>query len=186
MKLQMFARTAEKKGDAKRLRREGKIPAVIYTQGKAGESIAVESSAFQSLLRQVQSGRLPTTVFTLVDDKKKERRVIIKDIQYFVTNYDIIHLDFEELHDNVMVNVKVPIECLGLVDCVGVKLGGALRQAVRYLRVRCLPNNIPAAFELDIRNMNLFESRRLADLQIPETVRPLMNLNTVAAIIVKR
>jgi large subunit ribosomal protein L25 len=95
-------------------------------------------------------------------------------------------MDFEELADDVPVNVKVPIECAGIVDCIGIKLGGVLRQVIRSLKVRCLPKDIPNAFVIDIRSMNQRETRRLSDLNIPESIRPLVDLNEVAVAIVKR
>ena len=187
MKLNVISRTAGKKSASKQLRRAGQIPAVVYMRGKeTAENIAVKISEFESVLRQVQPGRLSTLIFTLVDEKGKVHRVLLKEIQYHVTKYNVIHLDFEELVDNVPVNVKVPIECVGIVDCVGIKLGGVLRQVIRYLKVRCLPQNIPSAFTLDIRNLGQRETRRLMDLDIPETVRPLTDLNEVAIAIVKR
>lgn len=185
MKLQISKRSADKKGDTKKLRREGFIPAVIYLRGKEGENVALRSSEFSSLLRLVQPGRLSTQVFTL-DHNGKERRAILKEIQYHPTTYNVIHLDFEELHDNLPVNVKVPIECTGVVDCIGVKLGGVLRQVIRHLRVRCLPKDIPTVFQLDVKNLGQRETRRLKDLEIPKTIRPLADLNEVAVVIVKR
>jgi large subunit ribosomal protein L25 len=186
MKLKMLTRPSESKSAVKKLRRENSIPAVIYGFGKEAEKIAVESPEFTAHLRSVQPGRLSTTIFTLVDSHGKERRAILKEIQYKVTTYDVIHLDFEELQDKVMVNVKVPIEPINFAECPGVKLGGVLRQVIRHLRVRCLPKDIPQAFVLDAKDMGPRESRRLSDLDIPNTVRPLTNLNEVAAVIVKR
>jgi large subunit ribosomal protein L25 len=185
MKLQMNSRTAQKKSESKKLRREGLIPSVIYIKGKVSENVAVPEAGFSSLLRQVMPGRLSTTVFTLADDGKS-RRALIKEIQYHPTTYNVLHLDFEELHDKETVTVKVPIECIGQVDSVGIKLGGTLRQVLRYVRVSCLPKDIPSAFEVDVRNMGLNETKRLADLSIPESVRLLADPSDVAVSIVKR
>ncbi|QLH35668.1 MAG: 50S ribosomal protein L25/general stress protein Ctc [Parachlamydiaceae bacterium] len=187
MKLNVTKRTAGKKSESKQLRRAGQIPAIIYMRGKeTADNITLKGFEFESLLRQIQPGRLSTQVFTLVDEQGKERKVLLKEIQYHVTKYDVIHLDFEELVDDVPVNVKVPIECTGVVDCIGIKLGGVLRQVIRFLKVRCLPKDIPSAFTLDIKDMEQRETRRLKDLNIPDTIRPLVDLNEVAVAIVKR
>lgn len=186
MKLKTVARKAGSKSETNRLRREGYIPVVLYVRGKEGETLAVESSEFGSFLRNVKSGHLPTTIFTLVDDKGRERRVIIKDIQYEVTTYVVRHLDFEELLEDHKINIKIPIECIGMADCVGIKLGGVLRQVIRHVSVRCLPKDLPSFFELDVKELALKQTKRLSDLDIPETVRPLMKLNEVVAVIVKR
>ncbi len=186
MKLKFINRPAENKSERNKLRREGFIPAVMYQHQKEAHSIAVEKSAYQAIVRQLPSGRLSTVIFTLVDEKGKEHRAILKEIQYHITNYEVIHLDFEELLDNVPVNIKVPIEFTGVVDCIGVKLGGVLRQVIRYLKVRCLPKDIPTAFQIDVSQLNLADLRRLQDLEIPPTVRPLVDLHEVAVVVVRR
>lgn len=186
MKLQVFKRSADKKSETSKLRRAGHIPATIYQKGKDADNIAVLNSEFGTVLREVQPGRLSTQIISLVDDKGNERRALLKEIQRNVVTYDVIHLDFEELNDKLPVGVKVPIECTGVADCVGVKLGGAIRQVIRYVKVRCLPKDIPQAFYVDVKALNIGETRRLAELAIPNTVKPLADLNEVAVAIVKR
>ncbi len=185
MKLQTVSRKANSKSEVNKLRREGLIPAVLYVRGKESETIAINSNEFGAFLRQVKSGHLPTTVFTLVDGNK-QRRVIIKDIQYAITTYAVMHLDLEELIDDQKVNVKIPIECIGSAECPGVKIGGVLRQVIRHIRVCCLPKDLPSFFELDVSGLGLKQSKRLKDLVIPQTIRPLVDLDEVAAVIVKR
>lgn len=186
MKLQLTNRSAKRKSEAKKLRREGYIPAVIYSKGEAGETVSVKKEEFSTFLRHLEKGRLPTTVLTLASSSGKDRKAIIKDIQYNVVNYEVISLDFEELHDDRPVNIKVPVECQGGAECIGVKLGGVLRQVIRHVRVRCLPRDIPSVFTLDVTNLDMRQSRRLSDIAWPETVRPLADLNEVAVVIVKR
>lgn len=186
MKLNVQARVAKQKGQNNRLRREGKIPAVLYSQGKPGEAIAVEGEIFLSLLRTLEPGHLPTTVITLVDKNGKERKALIKDIQYEPTTYQVEHLDFEELHRDVTVDVKVPIHFTGKEQCPGIKLGGVLRQVIRHYRVRCFPNKLPTYFELDVSSMNMKQSKRLREIQLPEGVKGLTPANEVAVVIAKR
>jgi large subunit ribosomal protein L25 len=187
MKLNVSKRNADKKSEAKQLRRNGMIPAVLYSQGKEGETIAICNNEFQKLLASIQKGHLPTTVFTLVDQAGKSRKAIIKDIQYAFTTYAVLHIDFEEVHEDVPVSLKVPIVYTGVADCVGIKLGGVLRQVIRYLRVKCLPRDIPKNFSLDVTQMKMKETKRLRDIALPEGVRALVtDLNSVVAVIVKR
>lgn len=186
MKLNITARTAERKSDAKKYRREGKIPAVLYARGQNSEAIVVDEAEFQTLLRNIQKGQLSTTKITLADEKGKERQAIVKDIQYHVTTYRVIHLDLEELLDDVKIKVKVPIKFSGVVDCVGIKLGGVLRQVIRYLRVECLPKDMPKFFDMDVKDLTIKETRKLNELKIPSTVRPLVKLDEVCVVIAKR
>lgn len=186
MKLNMIKRDAAVKSEVKKLRRSGYIPGVIYAKGQECVSVAVSAAEFDALLRSIQKGRLSTTVVSLVDEQGVVRRAIVKEIQYDVTSYEVINLDFEELHDNVPVNVKVPIEFLGVADCVGIKLGGVLRQVIRQVRVRCLPQQIPSNFTLDVSGLAIKQSLRLSDIAWPAELRPLANLDEVAVVIAKR
>src|SRR3569832_2004744 len=123
--LTALSRASTKKSDTKQIRREGKIPAILYSTGKPNIQLTVSGEEMGAILRQMKPGHLGTTVFHLKLDGK-ERRAIIKDIQYQLTTYQVSHIDFEELFEDVPVSGKVPIQCTGVADCVGVKLGGFL------------------------------------------------------------
>ena len=186
MELKMFPRDAAKKSHTKNARLDGLIPAVIYSAGKPGETITVEAPVFTNFLAKLKRGRLPTIQFTLVGEGGQTRRAVVKDIQYDITTYAVIHLDFQEIHDDAEVNVKVPIECTGLVECVGIKQGGVLRQVIRYVKVRCKPRDMPAYFNLDVTNLEMKQTKRLSDLTIPAGVKPRADLKEVAVVIAKR
>lgn len=185
MKLAVKPRLGEKKKDVKDIRREGNIPAIIYFSKGEPEKLIVEGTEFKAVLRGMKPGQLPTTVFTL-SDGKKDRRAIIKDIQYHLTTYVVSHIDFEELVDDVPVNIKVPVNCIGVMDCVGIKLGGFLRQVVRHVKVQCLPKHIPAEFNIDVRDLGIRQSKRMKDVELPAGVRPLASLEEVLVVIAKR
>ena len=186
MKLNMIKRSNEKKGAVKRLRREGMIPAVLYLRGQPSETMAVSEAEFEALLRHVPKGRLATARVQLVDESGAKRTAIIKAIDYCVTSYKVIHLDFEELKADVKVKVNIPIECIGAADCSGIKLGGVLRQVIRALKVQCLPKDIPSYFEVDVKNLAVNDAIKLGALSIPAEVRPLNRLDEVCVVIAKR
>jgi large subunit ribosomal protein L25 len=185
MKLAVKKRVSEKKSEMNEIRRQGDIPAVIYSSKTQPEKLVVVGVDFRTALREMQPGQLPTTVFTL-SDGKKERRVIVKDIQYHLTTYAASHIDFEELFDEVPVNVKVPVNCTGVADCMGIKLGGFLRQVVRHVKVECLPKAIPAEFFVDVKDLGIRQSKRLKDLVLPTGVKTLSNPEEVIVVIAKR
>jgi large subunit ribosomal protein L25 len=186
MKLSVKARGAERKSESKAIRREGNIPAIIYGKGKENEPVAVNGVDFEKALRESQKGHLPTIVFTLVGEDGSERKALVKDVQYHRTTYKTLHLDLEELQDDVPVQVNIPIEFTGAAECAGIKLGGVLRKVIRRLRVKCLPKDLPAFFELDVRELALKGTRRLADIALPAGVQPQQDLNEVAVVIAKR
>ncbi|NGX59985.1 MAG: 50S ribosomal protein L25 [Chlamydiae bacterium] len=185
MNLTAKKRAGETKGETKQIRRSGNIPAVFYAPGETGISIEIDGPEFAAAMRNIKQGHLSTTIFTLnVDGKKK--KAIVKGIQYELTSYDVIHLDFEELKDDIPVTVKVPVECVGLADCVGVKLGGFLRQIIRNVKVKCLPKDIPSEFALDISELKIKQSKRLSDITMPKGVNPIAAADEVVAVIAKR
>lgn len=186
MKLNYRQRNAERKSETKRLRSTGAIPSIIYSRGNESTNIAVEASDFTALVRHVKPGHLSAQVFSLVAEDGSLKRALLKGIQYEPTTYQVIHLDFEELVKDHKVNVKVPIEWVGAADCVGVKLGFVLRAVIRSMPVSCLPEHIPESFQLDVRSMGARDVKRLKDLEIPETVRPLKDLNEVIVVMAKR
>ena len=179
-------RPAKNKGEAKKLRREGKVPAVMYSQNNTSETIAVQTTDFQAVLRALKPGFLPTTIFKLVDTKGKSRRAVVKDIQYNITSYDVIHLDFLELDEAKPLSLKVPIQCINQVDCLGVKAGGYVRAVMRHIQVQCLPKHIPTHFDIDVKDLEMNQSKRVRDLSLPSEIRSLGRENDTVVSIVKR
>lgn len=185
MELTLKNRDAATKGEVKRIRREKNIPAILYSKGGKGENVVVEGRAFAKHLYKIEQGTLCAQVFTL----KLARgtvRALIKDIQYAVTTYDPLHIDFEELHEDRPVELNIPIRLVRTAECAGVKLGGIVRQVTRYLRIRCLPKDIPTEFALDVADLPLGHSRRLDQLVIPKGVTPLTPLDQVAALVARK
>lgn len=186
MELKVIKREAQKKSQAGQLRREAKIPAIVYHGNNPGETIAVDDAEFQAILRSIKPGHLSTTQFTLTKEDGAKAKAIVKEIQYHPTTYKIQHLDFQELKDDMFVNLNVPVVYKGAADCVGIKLGGVVRQPIRMLEVRCLPKDIPESFILDITKLSMNQSLKLKDIAIPEGVRPRKELKAVVLTIVKR
>ena len=112
---------------------------------------------------------------------------IVKDIHYHPTTYVPQHIDFLVLETDTAVSVNVPIVVLGAAECPGIKLGGFARQPIRALTVKCLPKDIPQQFFLNIQDLQLAQSKRLSDIEVPSSVKPMAkNMNEVAIVIAKR
>lgn len=185
MKLTVTRRSAGKKTENKQIRREGNVPAVLYSKGEKGQEIVVDGIAFKKILNATPTGTLSSKIFHL-DFDGKTVKAIVKDIQYNITNYNVIHLDFEQLHDEHPVTVKIPLRCINVADCAGVKLGGVVRQVVRHVPVVCLPKDIPSEFEVDVRDLALGQMMKLSALKIPQGVRPTISLKEVAIVIARK
>jgi len=182
------SKTREKttKGSVKQCRREGHIPYIVYSNGQTKEMGTVLKADINTLLRSIRFGFLCTTKLMLQNDAGHERPVVVKDIQYHPTTYEILHLDFLELEEGCPIKCKVPIDCINTVDCVGVKLGGMLRTVLRHVKVKCLPKNIPSHFEIDVKDLGMRESKRVEDISLPEGVKCLANPRDVLVSVVKK
>ncbi|MCH9633815.1 MAG: General stress protein CTC [Chlamydiae bacterium] len=186
MKLKVKIRLAETKKIVNDIRREGNIPAILYAKDHPNKLIEVVGPEFKAHLRAIPQGGLPNTIFTLEDEEGKVFKALVKDIQYHVSTYEILHLDFIYLLEDTPVNVKIPLRFKGVADCVGVKLGGVVRPVIRHLKVRCLPKHIPTEFNLNVSKLSINQSMRLSKIELSEKIKPLLDLNEVAVVIAKR
>lgn len=185
MKLTVKNREGARKSEAKQIRRANNVPAILYSPGQTNELLVVDGVEFATVIRGMKPGHLSTTIFILKSGNK-ERRAVIKDIQYQLTTYRVSHIDFQELVEGMPISVKVPIVCIGMAECAGIKLGGMLRQVIRTILVECEPKNIPGEFIVDIRDLGIRQKKRLSDLEMPQGVKPLADLNEVVVTIAKQ
>ena len=186
MKLKLAKRENNKKKSAlTKDRFEGNIPASIYNSGKPSTPVTVNGTEFAAHMRSIAKGYLPTTVFEL-DLEGTLHSAIIKEIQYHSTTYQVRHLDFQLLEDKTPIFVKIPVVFSGSGDCVGVKLGGFIRQILHHVKVRCLPADMPKEFTLDIRNLEIGQSKRIRDIETGDKVRTVINEKEIVVVIAKR
>ena len=153
------------KGVARSLRREGRIPGIIY--GRARQPQALSISA-RELLRLLEHISAENTVIDLTIDGTTAR-TLIRQIQRHPLKRDIIHVDLQELIAGEKVEVKIPIVLQGVPAGVRTS-GGILDQVMRELRVRVDPAHIPARFEVDVLELNIGHSIHVSDLTIPPGV----------------
>jgi len=185
MKLTISKRVSERKSDAKKLRRSAQVPGVLYGLEGDNQNISFPLDQLQAILREIRQGLLSTTVFEL-SDGDTTHRALIKEIQYHPASYAVLHADFCLVSHKKPVTVTVPIQVTGLADCVGIKGGGFMRQVIRAMKVSCPHNKIPQEFLLDVRELDISQSKTLADIVIPAGIKPLAKMNEVAVVIAKR
>ena len=188
MKLEVQTRTTGKKGETNKLRREGNIPAILYGVNVPGIPVHVKGDEIKAILRNIQPGLLATSLFELVEPgHNKRHKAIIKEIQYNVASYEVEHIDFALVTESQPVTVNVSVRIVGAAECVGVKLGGFLRQVVRRVKVSCLPKHIPQELTIDVRELNVGQSKTLADIAIPAHVTPVAaDLSGVVVVVGKK
>ena len=148
------------KNAARRVRRAGKIPAVLY--GAGHEPVAVEVDPKQiSRILYSESGH--NTIFDVDLSGKGTAKVMIVDWQIEPIKDALIHIDLKRIALDKTLEVSVPIRLTG--TAVGVKTeGGMLDQVLREVEIECLPANIPSHIDVDVTNLHLHEVLRVKDL----------------------
>ena len=161
--LSVIERKEFKKGPAKQLRKEGKIPAVIY--GHADPlHISVDAREFSKKFKVVTEN----TIISL-DMAGKTVEVLVKDLQENMVTDSIEHIDFYEIEKGKSLKTHVPIHLIG--NSVGVKEGGMLEQKIDQLEVECLPKDLPEDINLDVSGLAMGDSIHIGDITLPEGVK---------------
>jgi len=161
--LQAATRANTGKGAARSLRREGKVPGVIYGHNRSPETLAIEAAALNKMLIGVSAG---TTVFDVVVHGRPAVKALIREIQRdSVRPAEILHLDLYEVRADEKVTLSVPIHLTGVPDGVR-NFGGVLDHVLRELEIEVLPADIPEHVELDVTALTIGHSLFVRDVRI--------------------
>jgi large subunit ribosomal protein L25 len=157
--LEAQPRTAGTKNDARRVRKQGKVPGVVYGANKPTLSVSVDPRQVSRILHS-ETGY--NTVFDLALDGERTKAMIV-DWQYEPIKGALLHIDLKRIAMDQKLRVNVPIELVG--EPAGVKQqGGILEQIVREVEVECLPGDIPNAIELNVSELVFGMVLRVSDL----------------------
>ncbi|MBA3495962.1 MAG: 50S ribosomal protein L25 [Gemmatimonadales bacterium] len=161
--LQVASRTTRGKGAARSLRREGKVPGVIYGHGREAEPVTVDSSALTRMLVGISAG---TTILDVTVDGRAPVKALIREIQRdSLRPADILHLDFYEVRVDEEITLAVPVRLVGVPDGVR-NSGGVLDHVLRELEIEVLPSDIPEHVELDVTALTIGHSLFVRDIRI--------------------
>lgn len=168
--LEVSPRERTGKSVAGKLRRQGKVPAVVYGGHRDPVAIEVDRKVVSELIQKSEHG--VRSVFLLkMTGTDQQRHAMIKDIQIDPISRRMTHIDFVRVAMDEKVRVTVPVHLNGTAH--GVKEGGLLDFQVRELHVECLPGAIPDSIEVDISPLGHHEYYRISDLKPPEGVKVL-------------
>jgi large subunit ribosomal protein L25 len=169
-------RAAGNKNEARRVRRGGKIPAVVYGAGKNAVSVSVDPRQVSRILHSA-SGH--NTIFDLAVDGDRTKAMIV-DWQYEPIKGSLLHIDLKRIAMDQKLTVMVPIVLKG--EAVGVKQqGGILEQVTRELEIECLPSDIPSQIDADVSELVFGKVMRVSDLPHSEKLRFLTDENQPVA-----
>ncbi len=155
-------RDGKGKGPARRLRREGKIPAVVYGRKQEPTHLSVDPAV---LLKAIETPHRFNTVLTLEMDGTK-KHVLFKDYTVDPVTRKLLHADFLEVKLDEPVKVEVPVVTVG--RAAGQAEGGILSIATHEIVLEALPNKIPVRIEVDVTNLKIGQSIHVSELKPPE------------------
>lgn len=169
MRTRLTARVRETSGksEARKLRREGRIPAVIYGHGEETRSLSVDAHELAILFSGIS---VENTLLTLdIEGQRGDIRALVREVQNHPYKPHVLHVDFYAVHADEELEVDVPLRLEGLAP--GVKEGGHLEQIMHELAVRCLPDAIPQSIEVDVSGLEIGDSLHVSAIILPEGVR---------------
>ena len=157
------------KGVARQLRRNGRIPAVLYGDGKS-MLLSMDPKVARHIILS-QAGHTGLITVRISNGGKQEERVaLLQDRQVDPITGALLHVDLFEVSMKKPIRVKVPVTIVGQVP-VGVKEGGILHQPLREFHIECLPAQIPDHIEVDASPLPIGQGIRVQDVQVPEGVK---------------
>lgn len=160
-------RTQLGRTDARRTRKAGRVPAVMYGGGETPQSMTLDHNALKN-----QMGReaFYTSILTIKLGSKSQQ-VIVKAVERHPAKPQIMHLDFLRIREDVEITLNVPIHFINEASAKGVKeQGGVVEHLLTDVEVRCLPRYLPEYLEIDVTPLELNQIFHLSDIKLPEGV----------------
>ncbi len=160
------ARSDLGRGGSRRLRRSGRVPAIVYGGGK--EPVTV-SLGHNELLHEMDRDGFHTSILTLKLGKASQS-VVVKAVQRHPSRPQILHLDFQRIVADQAITLNVPINFVGEEEAAGIKEGGVVQRILTDIEISCLPRHLPEYLEIDISALEMNQLLHLSDIVLPEGV----------------
>jgi large subunit ribosomal protein L25 len=160
-------RDAKGKGASRRLRRSGKVPAILYGGNSDPRQLILDH---QNLLTLLDNERFYTTILSL-SVKGEKQPVILKDVQRHPAKNQVLHVDLQRVLENEPIRMRIPLHFKNASIAPGVKSqGGIVSHLLNDVEVSCLPKDLPEYLEVDMADMQINDIKRLSDIPLPEGV----------------
>ncbi len=164
LELQVEPRQQVGKGVARKFRRMGKLPAILYGRKREPTPLAIPTKEFQRKIAAIEGAHL----IRLKGDGMGECLTLVKDVQRHPVTDAFLHVDFYEVDLAEKLTVSAPLHFVG--KAAGVALGGILQPLRREIDVRCLPMQIPEFIEVDVSHLGIHDTIHVSELRLPEGV----------------
>ena len=154
--------------DSRRLRKAGKVPAIMYGGGEPPEAVVLDHN---TLKHQMSREAFFTSILTLKVGAKAPQQVVVKGVERHPVKPQIMHLDLQRVREDVEITLSVRIHFTGEAEAKGVKdQGGVVDHLMTDVEIRCLPKHLPEYLTLDVTNLELNQLYHLSDIKLPEGV----------------
>ncbi len=170
--LNVVTREANGSASARRLRKQGLIPAVIYSKGAVAETVAVSAREWEAV------SKYELNLLSLIENGK-ETLVLLKEVQNDFMRNQAMHLDFMEVKNDQKITAHVALHA-GHEAPAGTVMGGILEQNIHEIEVECLPADLPEQITIDVSKLNVGDLLHVADLEMPQGVKVVTHGDVVA------
>jgi len=163
--LEAESRSDMGKGASRRLRRDGKVPAIIYGGDVDPKAVTLVHS---EVLKRLEHEAFYAHILTVNVDGKATKAVL-RDLQRHPAKPFVMHMDFQRIDENKAIHVHVPLHFAGADVAPGAKAGGLVTHEMIEVDLEVLPKHLPEYIEVDVSAMNIGDALHLSDLVLPET-----------------
>jgi large subunit ribosomal protein L25 len=156
------------KGAARSVRRENRVPGVVYGGGEAAEPISLD---YREVNKLIYAGHFLTTIFELDIEGRKER-VIPRDYQLDVVKDTPLHVDFLRLRPGSFLKVNVPVHFINQETCPGIKKGGSVNVVLHAIEMKVPADQIPDGVTADLSTLDINDSLHVSAIKLPDGCKP--------------
>ena len=165
--IQAEKRDAMGKGASRRLRRTGRVPAILYGGKETPQSLSLIA---KDLMKNLENEAFYSQVINVSVEGGAPVPVVLRDLQRHPYKSVVVHVDLQRVDMNKPVHVHLPLHFINEESSVGAKAGGLISHEVIEVEVSCLPKDLPEFIEVDVANLDVGDSLHLSDLKVPAGV----------------
>ncbi len=181
--IEAWVRTEKGKGASRRLRRENKVPAILYGPHIEPLMLTVKRSDIEKIMKSAE--RESSILFDMIlhsNGDKVNKKVMFKEIQIDPIKDIPLHVDFYEVAMDKEITVELPIRLVGTP--IGTEKGGILEHLIREITVSCLPDKLIDLLEVDVSKLDIGDAIHIKDISFPEGIKPEDDPDTAIAVVV--
>jgi large subunit ribosomal protein L25 len=168
-----FPRAQQGSGASRRLRASGRVPGIVYGADQAAQSVEVDHKA---LLLNLGLEAFHASILDMAVNGEKFQ-VLLRDYQMHPWKKQVVHVDFQRVDKKRKIHMRVPLHFVNAEIAPGVKTGGGvMQQAMNAIDIQCLPDDLPAYIEVDVKELELNDTLHVTELDLPKGVEPVAKL----------